>query len=298
MKQPLPFAALILAVASSQAFGAITITSPTVNWTAILYTNPAQADPGKDLQTGGIDGDIVGDANHPSLYTIFDDAGTPSLTDGDIGFRVRVAGDKNPDGLDSYIWIGIDGNSDGKIDLFAGALKGAQIGFYKAGDSANTSPNTTSIDDTVNYGEVAADPANFSFVRVANGVGGNDPDATNLNLDNDSGGSADHNDYFVSFKLSLSALVAGMSAAGIADFDQNTPLRYIAASSTNPNALNQDLNGIDDKDPTFDPDASWIDLDGFTGTYTVAGAVPEPSTALLASLASVLLCIRRRSHGA
>src|SRR5678816_4288666 len=79
-----------LAVFAAQAGAApIVPSSPTTGWTAISYPTllPDYSD---DQQTGIPEADIVGDLLNPAFYTRFDDAGTPSLTDGNIGFRVRV----------------------------------------------------------------------------------------------------------------------------------------------------------------------------------------------------------------
>src|SRR5262245_52708889 len=75
---------------------AVTIdpSSSTLSWTAIVYptTLPDASD---DQATGIPEADIVGNLTHAALYYRFDDAGTPSLTDGSIAFRARVGADKN-----------------------------------------------------------------------------------------------------------------------------------------------------------------------------------------------------------
>lgn len=284
----------ILAAISSPAFAALSVTSSTANWTVINYADPNQADPSKDQQTGSEEGDIVGNATHGSLYTAFDNGGTPgNLTDGEIGFRVRVAGDANPGGLKTVIWVGIDVNSDGKVDLFAGALEDARIGYYPAGNSANTSPNTTSINSSAPYHQVVTSATNFNFSAV---TAANDPTAANFNLDQGTGGGGIHNDQFVSFKLAFAPLVTavnGMNLLGLNTFNENTPLRFIAATSNNANVLNMDLNGVNGGTKS---NTSWTDLNGFTKTFTSNGtAIPEPSCLLLISLAGLLLGIRRRN---
>ncbi|MDH5307820.1 MAG: hypothetical protein OEW02_11615, partial [Myxococcales bacterium] len=96
-------------------------TSSTSVWDAIIY--PASTpDPTGDQGTGDREGDIVGDALHAALYTLFDDAGTPSLTDGTLAFRVRMGGDSNPPGFGNFLALGIDAGEDAlnDIDLFLG----------------------------------------------------------------------------------------------------------------------------------------------------------------------------------
>src|SRR6266571_2187471 len=90
----------------------------TTTWTPILYPNNNNPDPSNDQQTGSEEGDIVGNVAHPSVYTIFANAGTPSLTDGTLAFRIRVGADANPPGFKGAAFIGIDANGNGSLDLF------------------------------------------------------------------------------------------------------------------------------------------------------------------------------------
>ena len=71
-------------------------------------------------------------------------------------------------------------------------------------------------------------------------------------------------------------------------------MRYVAATSTQTNSLNQDLGGIDGGNTST---TSWEDLGGFTETVTPHGTVvPEPSSGILAfgALAATLFIRRRR----
>src|SRR5215217_7221263 len=104
--------ASVVATASPANGSIVDVTSPTTSWTAILYGNN-NPDPSNDQQTGSSEGDIVGNLNHPSVYTAFGDGNTPSLTDGVLGFRVRVGADVNPTGFKTALFVGIDGNADG-----------------------------------------------------------------------------------------------------------------------------------------------------------------------------------------
>ena len=284
---------MALAAFANPASAAISITSSTALWTAITYANPNAADPSNDQQTGTVEGDIVGNATHASLYTTFDDGGTAgNLTDGEIGFRVRLAGDASPTGLKTVVWVGIDANADGKVDLFAGALEDSKIGYYPAGTGANTSPNTTSINYGSPYFEVAVSTLNFNFSPVNATI---DPAASSFNLDGGSGGGANHTDHFVSLKLSFASLVSavnGLGLSGLGTFNQNSPLRFIAATSQQANALNQDLNGVNGG---VNSTTTWTDLGGFTQAFSVDGviAVPEPSSLVFLSSIGLLLGFRR-----
>lgn len=76
-----------------------------------------------DQQTGSASSDIVGTASNPGFFTTFDGGGTPSLTDGFLGFRIRLdaAGGTNSSiKFDRYLWLGIDADQSGSVDVFLG----------------------------------------------------------------------------------------------------------------------------------------------------------------------------------
>lgn len=274
--------------------GALTVTSPTSDWIAVLYGDPVNADPAEDHQTGILDADIVGNEDDESFYTAFDGGGTPGdLTDGEIGFRLRVAGDKNPAGFESAFWVGIDANLDGEVDLFAGAIEGNKVGLYPTGSDLNISPSTTSIDTSLPYYEVAASSSNYAFQQITSLL---DPGVTNLNIDGGSGGSANHVDHFVSFVVPFAEVVSAIDSLGlngIGPMDENNGMQYVTATSNNQNSLNQDLNGISGG---LSSTSTWTQLGGFTETYLVSGeSVPEPTVWIQGVAAGMLLVgVRRR----
>src|SRR2546430_2767915 len=83
----------------------VDVTAPTISWTPIQYAATIP-DPSSDQQTGSEEGDIVGNAAHPSVYTMFGDGNTPSLTDGTLAFRVRVGADAPPAGFKTAMFVG------------------------------------------------------------------------------------------------------------------------------------------------------------------------------------------------
>src|SRR5947209_4041180 len=92
-----------LALAPAAAASVVDVTAPTTSWTPVQYSN-STPDPSNDQQTGSSEGDVVGNGSHPSFYTMFGDAGTPSTTDGEIGFRIRLGADVNPAGFKTALF--------------------------------------------------------------------------------------------------------------------------------------------------------------------------------------------------
>ena len=298
-RMKITIATLILGLSAVPlSVGALVVSSPTTGWTPLNYAVPERSDPSRDLQTSSVEGDVVGDATHPSLYLAFENGGTKDVkTDGEIGFRLRVAGDANPDGFKSVFWVGIDANRDGKIDVFAGAIESTLVGIYQAGSGKNTSPSSTSIDvKNPLYQEKVVAGSNHDWQAVSKV---SDPTATNYNLDGGSKGSEVHTDHFVSFKLPFDKLVAaisGLSLPGLATFNEDTPMRFVAATSTQRNSLNQDLNGVDRQyqlrrglgGTRRDHQHLYVHRHAFHRP-----AIPEPTQAMLLLLATLFLGCRR-----
>lgn len=250
----------------------VDLTAPTTAWTPILYSNN-NPDPSNDQQTGASEGDIVGNAAHPSAYTMFGDAGTSSLTDGTLGFRVRLGADTNPAGFKTALFVGLDANNDGKLDLFLGVNNSGSadtVGIWNPGTGANVSPSTTSMVATplVSYAPTASNYY-WSVVTTTN-----DPSlGTAKDLD---GGGQD--DFFLGFAIPFSDIVAQLAAVGIT-FDQNSTLTYVIATATQANSLNQDLNGVAG---SVNSSLTWSQLGVLSNPMTASGlaAVPEINPAL------------------
>jgi hypothetical protein len=262
----------IAAICVPASASVVDLAAPTTDWTPILYSsnNP---DPSNDQQTGSTEGDIVGNALHPSAYTMFGDGGTPSLTDGTLGFRIRIGADVNPNGFKTALFIYLDANADGKIDLFLGVNNSGSanmVGIWGAGSDLNISPSTTSISGSplVSYTPTAS---NYYWSQVTSV---NDPSVGSA-TDIDGGGEVD---YFLGFSIPFADIVNQLALLGI-PFDQNSSLTYVIATATQANSLNQDLNGVD---KNFDGALTWSQLGVLSNPMTPAGmaAVPEVSPGL------------------
>ena len=278
--------ALLFAPALPTAASVVDLTAPTTSWTPILYSS-SNPDPSNDQQTGSSEGDIVGNAQHPSAYTMFGDGNTPSLTDGTLAFQIRLGADTSPSGFKTALFVGIDANNDGKLDLFLGVNNSGSadtVGIWNPGSGANVSPNTTSIVSTplVSYTPTAA---NYAW-RAVNTT--NDPSVGSA-TDLDGGGQ---NDYFLGFAVPFSDVVAQLAAAGIT-FDQNSTLTYVIATATQANSLNQDLNGVG---KNYDPSLTWSQLGVVSIPMTPGGVapVPEVNPALWIGLLLLAATVQRR----
>lgn len=281
-------ALLSLVSAISTTHAAISLTGPSVGagWISL----GSKYDFLDDQQTGDPASDIVGSAAHPGFFTAFDNAGTASLTDGSIGFRVRLdnhGGSNNNIRFDRNLWVGIDADLNGSIDAFIGVAtpgSSTSLGIYDAGTGTNTSPNTTTIAAlTANY-TYTGTAANYDYRAVSFPTDGG-------TLNDLTPGGTD-TDYYVSCIVSFADVAAFLTTQlpavfnATTPFTENTPLRYVLGTSTQSNSLNQDLGGINNKTATLT--STWTVLGGFSPTISGSGQlVPEISTTLLALVGSV-----------
>jgi hypothetical protein len=269
-----------------QAQGAISLTSSSTLWTSV----GAKFDFLDDQQTGAKAGDIVGDGPNPGFLTSFDPISGASARDGVLSFRVRLddhGGNANNPQFDRVVWVGIDADLNGSIDVFVGVNRSGSsntVGIYAPGSGANTSPSTTTIASNPFYSETLGS-LNYDYRAVGAGDGG-----TTIDLTTATNGDVD---WYVSFRIPFSSVVDALEVPSLGiHIDDTTPLRYIIATSTQGNSLNQDLGGVQGG---VNSTTTWTDLGGFTPTVNVSGVpVPEPKTPLLAGLMSLALSQRRR----
>lgn len=265
----------------------VDVTAPTTSWTIIKYGGSNSNDPVVDQQTGSAEGDIVGNQLHPSVYTMFGDGNTTANhTDGTLAFLIRVGADASPAGFKTAVFVGMDANGDGKLDLFLGVNNSGQkdtVGIWNPGTGANISPSTTSIVATplISYTPGAA---NYNWAPVSLT---NDP-SVGTATDLDGGGQ---NDYFLSFAVPFNDVVTQLSSLGITGVNDTTMFSYVVATSTQGNSLNQDLNGVG---KNYDPNGTWASLGVLADPTNALAAVPEANFAWgVAGIAVAIIASRR-----
>lgn len=249
-----------------------------------------------DQQTGQADGDIVGGTGANYGYLVaFNNNGNVSSIDGTLGFRVRLdehGGNNNNITPTNVLWVGIDANTDGDLDVFLGAnFQGGGAGTLEIrapGDGLNISPNTTTISNSA-YRTYTLDtiedatPANFSYRPVDFLTDG----GTTNDLTQTTSGDPD---YYLSFMIPFADLVQYLGSLQTPiNITDTSPLRFVVATSTQVNSLNQDIGGVSGG---VNSTTTWENIGAFTPPYN---PVPEPSGGILL-LGSVAGCcfIRRR----
>ena len=292
---------------------AASVGSSTNSWFAISGPN---FDPTSDAQTGDPRAELVGDATNPGLYFAFDNPNN-ALNDPNsrMLFRARVAqyaiSGNTPTGYGSAIFIGIDvgidGNFDGKIDIFVAAddrgnaaANGVKLYYPKCPNSGacNTGPSTTNLSNQVGTTSAfvtTGQNANFNWAAVSSTT---DP---RPNLDTDVSSPSDSAAYkqvdgFFSFAVSMGSVSDALKTAPtpIANFNAASQIRVIAITAQQLNSLNQDLGGCNGNASSL----TWTC--GLSSSFTPQQYSPSPEPGTFAAGAGVLVAmvfVRRRRKG-
>lgn len=250
------------------------------------------SDPTYDQQTGQGADDFVGDGAN-GYYGFYYKFGQISGVDS-LVFRVRLNLLGLQQGTPKFtgnIRIGIDGDGDGSVDLYFGVSTGVgqvpEITFQNPTGTAvdaNTSPNTSALG--TDYGAIASTASNYYYSEVTDG---------SAYYTNKVG--TPNTDAFLTFAISFSTFKTYLEAqlSGVT-ITLDSYLRFLAFSSTQGNAVNQDVYGINGIGTVR------YDLGGgFTNYYSTSGKViPEASTvaqaaAFVLSGLGVVLWRRKRA---
>ena len=279
--------AALLCCASAASGAPIVIDGPTTDWIAVSYP-VVIPDWNDDEQTGDTESDVVGNALRAALYLQFDDGGTPGdPTDGNIAFRLRIGAQRNPPGFSRFAAVGMDADGDGALALFIGVDNSGsadRIEIYDGGPGGNTSPSTTTI--------VSVSPTAITYAQTASNYDWSPIDATiepgESNFDLDADGNTD---YFLSWLVPFNDIVTHLSNAYGIGIDENTPVQYVVGTSSQDNALNQDLGGPDGGTTSTQ---TWEALGALSDPFTPTGVlVPEPSSSTMLLLGLLGLAAMR-----
>lgn len=254
-------------------------------------------DPTYDQQTGQGADDYVGDGTggYYGFYYAATQIDFGSGAENAMVYRFRL--NAVASSFTGNLRLGVDGNMDGKVDLYFGISTGQgqvpTIVFQNptgTAPDANTSPNTSAL-GTV-YGSIATNTTNFSYIQA--------PDGSQYYTNKV---AQPNPDMWLTFALPFSTFASVLGAQTGTTIDWNfTYLAYVAFSSTQGNAVNQDVYGIPkitSTNPTTG--AQWGDLaynqgGGFTEYRSGSGRpVPEPATYLqLGALLTAGILVHRR----
>lgn len=308
MKQCVVFLAILAFFSSLRTEAVIALNTSTSDFNALNLGGPS--DPVADNQANKPDIELVGSdsAELYAFYGGFLDNGSSSTTDGDVFFRVRVAGNSGLPELGGYVFIGLDITGDGALDYFIqhGGNPTQQIAILRADlSAANNSPDTLSLGqtlfttDVVDYGEAGANSYFTDVVDIDPGLTGTDYDPYDL----DGGDDADH---FLTFTFDFAELVNVIRTDAANDsldddlddsfewFDDSFSMQMVLMTSQDVNNINSDLGGIDgDSTDQFNTGG------GISTPVDPGGEdiVPEPATyALLFGLAALGCAACRRRH--
>lgn len=238
----------------------IALNTPTFEFNALNMGGPS--DPVADNQANKPDIELVGNdsAELYAFYGGFLDNGSSSTTDGDVFYRVRVAGNSGQAELGGYVFIGLDITGDGALDYYIqhGGNPTQQIAILRADlTAANDSPDTIGLGDTlfttdvVEFGNAGANSYFTDVADIDPGLSAT-PDYDPYDLDD--GSDADH---FLTFSFDFAELVNVIRTDAANDslnddlddsfewFDDSFSMQMVLTTSQDVNNINSDLGGID-----------------------------------------------------
>lgn len=237
----------------------------TTGWTPwMTASNDVMVDPAADQQTGQGQDDFVGDLTY---YGFQQKAGklTSDPTNDYILYQARMA-KYDSKGFGGNWELGMDLDGNGSVDLVMKMTdkKGQTITFASPGTGANTSPSTTSWGTFA--GTITLNANTYSYQNATA-------------IDSGLASTTTTDNAWVTFGISFTNLQTAIQtyAAGFSTYtvDASTRISYIAFTSTQGNAINQDLYGTAGN---LNSTVTFADLGAGTGPLSPSGVVPEPAT--------------------
>jgi hypothetical protein len=272
-------------LATAESFAQVTVSQTTLTGFSVpnAITGGPLIDWTYDQQTGQGADDFVGDGTggYYGFYRAATQIDFGSGSENALVFRFRL--NLTATNFTGNLRLGVDGNMDGKVDLYFGISTGQgqvpQIVFQNptgTAADANTSSSTSALGNS--YGTIATTATNYNYMQA--------PDGSNYYTNKPAQGNPD---MWLTFALPFStfASVLGAQTGTTIDWDY-TYLAFVAFSSTQGNAVNQDVYGIPRISSTNpSTGAQWGDLaynqgGGFTEYTSASGRpVPEPATFMI-----------------
>jgi hypothetical protein len=264
-------AVLALALAGSvRAAPDVVSVTDTTGWTAWVNTSGVQiSDTRTDQQTGQTTDDFVGDTTYAGFQQ---KAGTIGGVD-NILFRARFDSFAGADkwGNGGNFGLGLDLNGDGDIELIMVYSEGSgnptnrtrEIYFGTPGAGANNSPSTTTW-------TLAGTPAASLTINTS----------YDLSAATDYAGFGGTQDAWMTIAVPFTTLETAIQtyATGFSTYDltYDSKMSFIAFTSQQTNALNQDLYGGAKGSETST--TTFAALGAMTTPITASGGIPEPAT--------------------
>ena len=280
----------MMGISSGLAQTSVGTTTGWIAWNSGLTGN-LMADPGADQQTGQGTDDFIG--NGSTVPAMMQQAGTLSANTGGgtyILFRARMGKYTSAGfgaGNGANLSLGIDLNDNGSLDLIMDLNTKTSIivQFAQPGTGANTGPSTTSWGNFAGAITLASYEYDYrqttdSIVLNSNGTSGTPTDQ------NGSTASSYASNAWVTFAITYANLQTavrayakdGLTGGTFAGYtlDDLSHLSFIGFTSTQGNAINQDLLGTE---KNMNSILTFAQL-GATTTYIRPGGgpIPEPSS--------------------
>lgn len=222
------------------------------------------SDPTIDQQTGQVQDDLVGSASTPGFFIRYGQiGGVDSVAFRFVENKLYVSG-QSPPAFTGQVSVGMDTNNDGAIDIVLtviGKNSNNGINYQGPGAGTNTSPSTTTLSNPTLISAFSA--TNFDYEQINSTLY---PNWTQIGTDPDA---------VLTFAVSFASLNSALNALGDASLTTSTLIRFIAFTSTQTNAINQDIygpNGISAAQ-TFTTSGAFSELTTITGV-----PIPEPSS--------------------